>query len=218
MITGKAELNHMGSEIVPIGMLGWSPPADTWADWGGVAPVRWTVDLYYAAMEAVLLYEGARMELVRGQIIQLAERPSPRYYRGIDCLKEALIPVFGERCFPTRGVLRISDDTEVEPEALVTRQVRKHYTTAHPTPEDVLLVGEVAETTHGFLLGFKARVYAQAGVPEYWVADIVDRGLFVHREPTENGYAYVERYRDGETVSPLAMPNVSITVSDLLPP
>ncbi|MBC8135888.1 MAG: Uma2 family endonuclease [Fibrella sp.] len=151
----------MRKEITPIGMMGWSPPAETGASWGGIAPVRWTVDLYHAAMEAGILYEGARIELVRGQIVQIAERPSPRYYHAVGQLTERLCDVFGERCTRTRGVLRVSDDTELEPEALVTRHSWRHYTTDYPVPEDALLVGEVAETTHGFLLGFKSLIYAQ---------------------------------------------------------
>ena len=63
----------------------------------------------------------------------------------------------------------------------------------------------------------KARVYAEAGVPEYWTVNVVEEVLEVHREPGKAGYRSVSRLRSGEVVSPLAAPGAGIPVADLLP-
>ncbi len=140
----------MKADFTPFGMLGWSAPAEIFTDGDGVAPIRWTVPIVYAAMEAGVLYEGARYELVRGQLLRQRKADAPLFYYAKDIMADALITVFGDRCARGRGVLRISEETG-EPEVLVTRRLRE-FRKAHPTPADALLVGEIAEGMRGFLL------------------------------------------------------------------
>jgi hypothetical protein len=204
-------------EPMPIGMLGWSPPAEMFgADFGGVAPVRWNVVLLQAAMEAGILYEGARFELIGGQLLQPAERPSPRYYCATERLRRALQPVFGARCSLIRRPLHLSDDTEVEPELLVTRLPLDSYYESHPGPDDAVLVGEVGEGAREFVLRHKANLYARFAIRDYWVADLMDLSLWVHREPTAEGYRRIKRFVAGDYIAALAAPDSIIAVSDLL--
>ena len=83
-------------------------------------------------------------------------------------------------------------------------------TTAH-------LVVEVADSSLRKDRGLKARIYAAAGVSDYWVVNVRDRVVEVHAEPTDRGYARVSSHGSGETVSPLDFPDVDIPVAALWP-
>ncbi len=88
----------------------------------------------------------------------------------------------------------------------------------HPGPGNVLLGVEISDSSLRFDLQKKASHYARTGVPEYWVIAIIGRRLICHRKPATGAYATIEEYRPEESISPLDKPDVSISVSDLLPP
>lgn len=87
---------------------------------------------------------------------------------------------------------------------------RNHPTTAH-------LIAEISDTTLAFDRGEKAMLYARAGIPEYWIVNLKDRQVEVHREPGKDGYAQVTVHGAGDRFSPVGSPNVPIAVKDLLP-
>src|SRR5687768_13798213 len=91
-------------------------------------------------------------------------------------------------------------------------------------PRHAALIVEVAESSLGIDRGRKATLYARAGIPDYWIVNLVDRTLEIHREPvaapeTAPGWHYAEgrSLGPGETVSPVAAPGARIPVVDLLP-
>jgi Uma2 family endonuclease len=104
---------------------------------------------------------------------------------------------------------------------VVVRGHVRDYTEAHPT--SVALVVEVAQSRLAFDRGDKASLYARAGVVDYWIVNLVDRVVEVHRDPQPASARYGWRYtsiraaRPGETVTPLALPEASVPVVDLLP-
>jgi Uma2 family endonuclease len=104
-----------------------------------------------------------------------------------------------------------------EPDVAVTREPITAYVTGHPGPDDLLLVAEASDSTLTYDLENKGPLYADAGIAEYWVIDLVGRRLIVHREPSATGYQIVTRYGEAQSVSPLAHPEASVIVSTLLP-
>ena len=84
-------------------------------------------------------------------------------------------------------------------------------------PADVRLLVEISDTTLAFDLGTKARLYARAGIPEYWVVDVVGERIVVHRSPGSGVYADMKSYRIGESIEPLAAPGSNFTVADAFP-
>ena len=85
-----------------------------------------------------------------------------------------------------------------------------------PNSTDVRLVAEVSDTTLAFYLNQKAALYARAEIPEYWVLDVVNRRLIVHRRPQGGAYQEVVAYAEAESVAPLAAPESSVLVGTLL--
>ena len=105
---------------------------------------------------------------------------------------------------------------EPVPDATVlTRDFRTFA--ANPQPADLQLVVEVSDLTLTIDLTAKARLYARAGIVEYWVIDIKGRRLIVHLDPREGVYFSVMAYGEFETISPLAAPAAPFRVADVLP-
>src|SRR5579862_1361958 len=87
-----------------------------------------------------------------------------------------------------------------EPDIAVTREPVTAYLSGHPAPDDLLLVAEASDSTLAYDLENKGPLYANAGIAEYWVLDIVGRRLIVHRDPAASGYQVVTIYTEGKNV------------------
>jgi Uma2 family endonuclease len=115
--------------------------------------------------------------------------------------------------------VRLSSRSEPVPDlALLRRHPDRDYPyrLAHPTPADILLLVEVADSSIEYDLGRKACLYARHGIPELWVLDQRGDRLIVHRDPTPRGYATVRALSRNESIAPLAFPEIPLTVADLL--
>ena len=104
-------------------------------------------------------------------------------------------------------------DSMPEPDlAWLTEQSYFHR---YPTNEDVLMVVEVADASLEFDRREKACLYAEGGIPEYWIVNIVDSCIEVYRDPAVETYQSVTRHDVHDTISPLAFPDVSLSVGKL---
>jgi len=159
-------------------------------------------------------------ELIDGEIIEKMPK-NPPHRIALMLLAAWLESLFGRFCVQTQDpiVLPVPDNnsTEPEPDVAVTRAPTMTYQDDNPGPEDLLLVGEVSDTTLAYDLRSKAALYAAAGIPEYWVLDVTGRRLCVHRRPAADGYREVRIYGEAEEVSPLARPDTAVLVASLLP-
>lgn len=182
---------------------------------------RWTRDEYYRMGDADIL-RATRTELIEGVVIE--RRPAePPHATAVGLAADALREVFG-RGFVVRiqQPISLSGISEPEPDALVTAGRARDFSDAHPTT--ALLIVEVALSSLEYDRTDKASAYAKAGVPEYWVVNLVDWQAEVYRDPKPDdskphgfGYAGVAILHDGDSLSPLAAPEASIAIADLLP-
>lgn len=181
--------------------------------------IRWTRAQCDAMREAGIL--TGRYELIDGEIL-IKMGQNPPHSAALTLLMAWLAGVFGARHVRIQSTIDVSavDPTyaEPEPDAAVTAEPATAYPDRHPGPSDLLLIAEVADTTLRFDLTTKARLYARAGIKEYWVLDLTGRSLYVHRSPGAEGYGEIVRYDAGEMVAPLARPDAAVRVMDLLPP
>jgi Uma2 family endonuclease len=178
------------------------------------APPRrklWNRDEVRFLQNAGLLGERP-FELLDGEIIYKMPKNPPHVSAVRRCARWAAA-LFGAEYVRTQDPLILDLFNEPEPDVLVTRGTEDDYTKLHPTAAEAHLVIEVSDSTLEDDLDAKAERYARAGVSDYWVLDIEHRCLYVHREPSENGYGSVLRLAEDQS---LAVPKV--TVSDLLPP
>ncbi len=180
-------------------------------------PKRWTLEQCDVFREQGFLQ--GRYELIEGIIIdKMGQSGYHAYLIGI--LSDALARLFLSERIRVQTPIRILGElgvwNEPEPDVTVTKEGRRAYKEENPSPEDLLLVVEIADSSLRFDLSVKAQLYAQSGISEYWVLDVIGRRVIVHREPTVEGYESVTEWSEGESLSPLALPTSSLAISDLL--
>jgi Uma2 family endonuclease len=177
------------------------------------------VEAYYRLVDLGFL--DGRFEILDGEVIDKMGQTPPHAVT-LSILMDALSVLFGRGRVRVQAPIAIpgSDGVynEPEPDIVVTRDQTSSYLQAHPGPEGILLVVEVSDTTLRTDIILKARLYARAGIVEYWVLDLASRQLHVHHKPQNNEYSAITTLVENETVATLALPHSSVSVSNLLPP
>jgi Uma2 family endonuclease len=188
----------------------------------GVRPRRWSKEEYYRLGE-LGFFEGQRVELIEGRLMVHSPQKS-LHSAVVDVVDDVLGRLFGAgylaRC---QLPLDLGQVLEPEPDVAVVAGTRWQYLNAHPT--SAVLVVEVADTTLAYDRNRKGSLYARAGIADYWIVNLVDGLLEVYRNPQPDatalhGYGYADRtdLHPPATVSPLALPQAMVAVTDLLPP
>ena len=173
----------------------------------------WTRDEYYRAADAGL-FAGQRVELIDGAILMMSPMKAA-HAAALELSATALRTLFGPRYWiRVQLPLVVSDHSEPEPDIAIVPGTPRDYP-EHPT--SALLVVEVSDTTLAFDRGQKRRLYASAGVADYWVLNLVDERLEVHRDPVDDDYQTMTTIGPNDDVAPLAQPDARIRVRDLLP-
>ena len=111
----------------------------------------------------------------------------------------------------------MDDHTAPQPD-IALLGLRDDYYAQSATPADVLLVIEAADSSLDFDLGPKAALYAAAGIPELWVANLRTGGVVVHTDPADGSYATVRTIPAGGTISPQAFPDLMLQLREFMPP
>ena len=164
------------------------------------ALTKWTVEDYHRIIETGLL-AGREVELLDGNIIDMApELPIHRatYRRGVKYLESMLgnrVVVFS--CSP----ITLPSNGEPQPDICLAVPPESSYDRRHPEPADIYWLIEVSNSTLSYDLGEKAALYARASIQEYWVIDIPNSQLWVHRQPVGDRYQSVEQLRSGAIAS-----------------
>jgi Uma2 family endonuclease len=156
-----------------------------------------------------------KWELIEGELRRRMPINEPHMTANGLCY-DALTQVFGAGFVRVPGPIALNDESMPEPDAAVTKQHRRAYATAPPADEVVLLV-EISDTTLRYDRTEKAALYARSGIIEYWIVNLPERLLIVHRQPTAEGFGSLTTLIETDHVSPLAAPQASILVADLLP-
>jgi Uma2 family endonuclease len=166
----------------------------------------------YEKMVAEGLFAGERVELIEGMIVEMSPQ-DPRHAAVVQRLTRVLGGALNGRAdIRVQLPLAVSEESLPEPDVAVVTLT--DFDDAHPTT--AFLVVEVAETSLRKDRHVKTALYARAGVPEYWVVNLVDRLIEVHVEPAGATYARVAAARPRESVRLHAFPDVEILVSELV--
>lgn len=162
-----------------------------------------------------------RYELVDGEIISKMGQKR-NHALAVALVTSWLMKVFSGLRVQCQLPIDVTEEdketNEPEPDVIVLNRPTTEYLDSHPGPGAVTLAVEIADTSLGFDLQKKASLYARSGIPEYWVLDVTGRRLFSHRKPETGAYRAIEQYSAEESIAPLAQPDASVRVSDLLPP
>lgn len=174
---------------------------------------RWTHEQYHSAGEAGM-FHGERVELIDGEIYVMSPM-SRRHAAGIRRVQRALQCICPDSLLLDVQLPILVESSEPEPDVSLIRGTVGEFDLVTPTcPE---LVVEVSLSSLHFDRTKKLKVYASQQIPEYWIVNLVDDCLEVYREPVGDGYNDRRIFNAGDSVTPLAIPDESINVADLLP-
>jgi Uma2 family endonuclease len=183
----------------------------------GMLPVRrFTVDEYHRMIETGILGENDRVELVDGWIVHMSPIGPPHMtcvHLVMNALQDKLPDGWIVR---SQGPITLAT-SEPEPDVTVVRGKVRDYRDRHPGGDVVALVVEVADTSLQFDRLQKGSQYAAAGIPEYWIVNLIDRAVEVYRGPAGGRYpapkivsadARLELILAGNHVGSLAVPDL----------
>jgi Uma2 family endonuclease len=176
-----------------------------------------TVDDYHKMGAAGILGEDDRVELIEGELIDMAPIGSDHAGSVIGLNTVLSSALAGKALISPQNPLRLSLYSEPQPDITVLRFREDFYRTSHPRPEDVLMLIEVAETTIRYDRGVKIPLYARHGIPEVWLIDLQEKRLEIYRQPSNEGYRQILLPAKNERIALSLLPEVSIVLTDLWP-
>ncbi len=174
-----------------------------------------TVEEYHRMAEAGILSEDDRVELIEGELIAMSPIGS-RHAAAVARLTALLSRIGGWGIVWVQNPVRLGPHSEPQPDVALLRYRPDFYASAHPGPEDVLLIVEVAETSADYDRTVKIPLYARHGIPEAWLVDLTEEHVEIYRQPGPEGYRGRRIARRGETVSPILIPGLTVAIEEIL--
>jgi Uma2 family endonuclease len=178
---------------------------------------RITVEQYHRMGEAGIFPEDARVELLDGEVVAMTPIGS-RHAAAVRRLMRTFGSL-GDRCLPSpQCPVRLPGDSEPEPDLAILRPREDDYGGRHPGAADVLLLVEVADSSGTKDRFRKGRLYALAGIPEYWIVDLERDLLEIRLRPEGDLWGETRLLHRGDEVAPAAFPDFPVAVDSILPP
>jgi Uma2 family endonuclease len=175
---------------------------------------RFTVHDYHRMGEAGILHEDDRVELIEGEIVEMAAIGT-RHFSCVNRLNRMLVMGVGDAAVVSvQNPVRLNEHTEPQPDITVIRP--RDYTESLPLPEDVLFLIEVSDTTLAYDRNVKLPLYARAGIGEVWIVNLPAETIERYTDPSGEGYRRAEHKRRGQSLQPTALPNLASTVDEVL--
>ena len=177
---------------------------------------RLDVDAYYRMAEAGILSDPHRVELIDGEIIDMAAIGSP-HAAVTNRLARLFSRSLGDDAalVSVQSPLRLDAHSEPQPDVVLLRPRADFYRSGHPGAADVLLLIEVSDSSLAYDRTTKLPLYAKFGVPEVWIVDLAGAAIEVYREPRDGAYASREGLTGG-FLAPTLVGAPAIPVADLL--
>jgi Uma2 family endonuclease len=177
---------------------------------------RWTVAEYHRMGEVGLLNEDSRVELIDGEIVEMAPIGSEHGGK-VNRFIHLFSKIFGDKAIiAAQNPIVLGGYGEPQPDVAVLRWREDYYERAHPHAEDVLLLIEVSDSTLRYDRDVKVPLYASHGIPEVWLLDLQQRQLEIYREPVRGQYRQRECRRAGQ-IAPILCPDAVIDLAELFP-
>ena len=173
----------------------------------------WSVESYHQMAGAGLLSEMDRVELIEGELLDMAPIGS-KHSNLVDRLAEEFV-LQAQRRYRVRiqNPVILGDRNEPQPDLMLLKP--GNYMNALPTATDVLLIVEVSDTTLDYDRDVKLNLYARYSIPEVWLLDVSRNELLVHREPVDGLYRLMRRLSANDAATPEAAPEITVRLSEL---
>jgi Uma2 family endonuclease len=174
-----------------------------------------SVEDYHKLGEAGILSEDSRVELIEGELIDMAPIGGP-HMGLVNRLTRLLVPAVGDLgVVSIQNPVTLPPDSEPQPDVAILKPGADSAGSTVPLPDEVLLLIEVADTTIAYDRNTKLKLYAKAGVVEVWIVNVQSKCVEVYRQPTISGYLRKLDVGLGDSVSPLSLPMVELRVANI---
>lgn len=176
---------------------------------------RFTADEYHRMADAGILSDDDRVELIEGEVLEM-EPIGSRHAACVDRLASFFAAVGDDAIVRIQSPVRLDQRSEPRPDVALLRPDPDYYADAHPGPDDVLLVVEVAQASLRHDRHRKIPLFAAAGLPEAWLVDPDGGEVAPYRDPSPEGYRSVRRVDGSGVVAPRAFPELEVRVEEIL--
>lgn len=175
-----------------------------------------TADEYERMTEAGILGLKERVELLNGEIWLMVAIGS-KHFACVNTFTAWLVPaLIGRAIVSVQNPIRLSSGSMPQPDLVLMRPRPDRYASGLPGPEDIFLLVEVSDTTLRYDRDKKLPLYAAAGIPEVWIANLEAGNVLIGRDPSKTGCRRVETVAREGVLSPAAFPDLAMPVGDLL--
>jgi Uma2 family endonuclease len=176
-----------------------------------------TVNDYHRMVDAGILHEDDRVELIRGEIIAMSPI-GPRHSAAVLRATQSLVRIAGDHAIVgVQGSIRLDEYDEPQPDLYLLRPKDDFYASGHAGAKDIFLIIEVADSSLIYDQTIKLELYAETNIPEYWVSDVQHDCVVAYSDLLEKSYRTTRQFRRGEKLVPMLLPHCAIPVDVLLP-
>jgi Uma2 family endonuclease len=173
---------------------------------------RFTVEQYYKMADVGILTIEERTELIEGEIIEMSPIGA-KHAGSINRLNRKFSAIVGNQAIiAVQNSISLNGYSEPQPDLAILHWREDFYTQSLPTPSEIFLLIEVADSTLKYDREVKAPLYAKAGIPELWIVNLEAQVFEVYRQPSESGYQQMQIYAKGQTIQLEQLPNVEIEI------
>ena len=179
-----------------------------------IATAKWTIQEYHQLIATGILDER-RVELLHGELVEMAPEGELHAYAS-DEAGEYIARKLGDKARVRQAKpITLPNQSEPEPDLAIVQRLGREYLNHHPYPENIYWVVEYSNTSLEKDLQIKSKVYAEVGIPEYWVINLKAKSLIVFRQPEAGEYGSKQTLKSG-TLTPLAFPDTEFQVAIIL--
>jgi len=176
-----------------------------------------TVHDYHRMVDAGILCEDDRVELIRGEVLTMSPI-GPRHSAAVLRATQSLVRIVGDLAIVgVQGSIRLDEYDEPQPDIYLLRPKDDFYASGYTGPADIFLIVEMADSSLEYDREIKMGLYAETGVPEYWIADIRNDCVIAYSNPDKLSYRTTQTFQRGSILNPHLLPECPIPVDVLLP-
>lgn len=176
---------------------------------------RCSSERYLELIASGTLGPSDKVELING-IITAMSPAGPEHSNVVMRLTRFFAPLLDRYDLLVQGTVNLASGQIFDPDlAVVQRRDGDIYKHRHPGPDDIPLVIEAALSSMKRDAQVKMPIYAAAGIPEYWIVDIENKTLIVHRDPTDNGYGLIQKFTGETPVSAASVDGLTLTPASI---
>ncbi len=183
---------------------------------------RFTLDEYHRLADLGFFTEDDRIELIRGEIIQMVAKGTPHTTCCSNLLEELATLVVGRAKIRCQDPIVILSNSEPEPDFVIVKKRADNYLSGHPTASDILLIIEIADSTLKYDREIKLPLYAEAGISDYWLFNLVANHLEAYSKPYQElqgsfGYSVKQIVLPNQSIPLPCFPELSLDLSKIFP-